>query len=75
MKGDKAKVPYMYLCVLIQKMENADGTEFWNMSSEKYVKDAVENFELKLANSKCRITSCCDTPTITTYHPSEDVTK
>ena len=45
------------------------------MSAEKYVKAAVENVELKLAKSNYRLPSCCDTPTATTYHPSEDVTK
>ena len=44
------------------------------MSAEKYVKAAVENVELKLTKSKCRLLSCCDIPMATTYHPSEDVT-
>ena len=65
----------MYLGASIQKVETADGTKCWMMSAEKYVKDSVENVELKLANRNCRLPSCCDTPVATTYHPSEVVTK
>ena len=45
------------------------------MYAEKYVKAAVKNVKLKLAKSKCRYPSRCDTPIATIYHPSEDVTK
>ena len=75
LKGDKAQVPDMYLGASIQRVETEDGTECWMMSAEKYVKAVVENVELKLAKSNCRIPSCCDTPMATTYYPSEDVTK
>ena len=75
LKGDKSEVPDMYLGTSIHKVENADGTERWMMSAEKYVKAAVENVKLKLAKSNCRLPSRCDTPMDTTYHPSEDVTK
>ena len=74
-KGDKAEVPDMYLGASIQKVETADGTECWMMYAEKYVQDDVENVELKLSKSNCRIPSRCDTPMATTYHPSEDVSK
>ena len=69
LKGDKAEVPDMYLGASIQKVETADGTECWIMSAEKYVKAAVENVELKLSNSNCRLPSRYDTPMDTTYHP------
>ena len=75
LKGDKAEVPDMYLSTSIHKVENADGTERWMMSAEKYVKAAVENVKLKLAKSNCRLPYRCDIPMATTYHPSEDVTK
>ena len=65
----------MYLGASIQKVENADGTEYWMMYAEKYVKADVENVELKLAKINCRLPSRCDNPMSTTYHPSEDVTK
>ena len=45
------------------------------ISAEKYVKAAVENIKLKLSKSNYRLTSRCDTPMATTYHPSEYVTK
>ena len=73
--GYKAEVPDMYLVVSIQKVETADGTEGWMMSTEKYVKSAVENFELKLVKSNCRLPFRYDTPMNTIYHPSEDTTK
>ena len=57
LKGDKQEVPDMYLGASIQKMETADGTECWMMSAEKYVKAAVENVEIKLSKSNCRLPS------------------
>ena len=75
LKCDKAEVPDMYLVASIQKVETTDGTECWMMSAEKYVKAAVENVELKLAKSNCRLPSRCDTHMVTIYHPSEYVTK
>ena len=65
-KGDKTEVPDMYLGALIQKVETGDGTECRMMSADKYVKSAVENVELKIAKSNCRLPSCCDTPMATT---------
>ena len=44
------------------------------MSADKYVKASMENVELTLANSNCRLPSCCYTPMSTAYHTSEDVT-
>ena len=40
-KGEKSEVPDMYLGALIQKGENADGTECWVVLAEKYVKADV----------------------------------
>ena len=45
------------------------------MYAEKYIKAAMENVELKLAKSNCRLLYCCDTSMATIYHPNEDVTK
>ena len=61
-KVDKAETPDMYLGATIQNAENADGTTCWTMSSEKYVKAAVENVELKLSKIQHRVPSRCDTP-------------
>ena len=75
LKGDKAEPPDMYLGASLQKVETADGTSCWSMSSEKYVRAAVDNLEARLAKSNCRLPSKCDTPMTTAYHPAEDVTK
>ena len=75
LKGDKAEVPNMYLGALIQEVESADGTECWMMSSNKYVKAAMENIKLHLSKSNCRLPSRCNTPMASTYHLSEVVTK
>ena len=45
------------------------------MSSEKYVKAAIDNVETRLAKSDLRFSSRCDTPMIPSYHPREDVTR
>ena len=66
LKGDKEEVPNMYLGASIQKVEAADCTECWMMSAEKYFNTAVENAELKLSKSNCRLTYHCDTPMATT---------
>ena len=65
----------MYLCASILKVENVDFTECWMMSAEKYVKAAKENVKLNLAKSNYMLPSCCNTPMVTAYHPSEDKTK
>jgi hypothetical protein len=75
LKGDKAEVPDMYLGGSITKTATAEGTECWTLSSEKYVKTAVANIEEKLAKSGKRLPSKCNTPFVTGYHPSEDVSK
>ena len=59
----------------MSELETADGTKCWAMSSEKYVKAAIENVEAILAKSDLRLPSRCDTPMSTSYHPSEDVTR
>ena len=75
MKGDKAKNTDMYLGASLSEPETADAKKFWTMSSEKYVKAAIENVEARLAKSDLRLTSRCDTPMSTGYHPSEYVTR
>ena len=75
LKGDRAEVPDIYLGISIHKVETVDVTEYWVMSAEKYVKAAVKNVKLKLAESNCKIPSCCDTFMSTIYYPSEDFTK
>ena len=75
LKGNKAEKPDMYLGTLLSELETADGTKFWTMLSEKYVKAAIENIEARLSKSDLRLPNRCDTPMSTGYHPSEDVTR
>ena len=74
LKDDKAEVPDMYLGATLCQDETETGTKCWSMSSEKYVKAAIENLESKLGKSDMHLPKC-RTPMSTSYHPSEDVTK
>ena len=73
LKGDKAEVPDMYLGGSIAKIRTADETECWTISSEKYVKTAVQNVEETLAKKGLKLPSKCPTPFTSNYHPSDDV--
>ena len=42
------------------------------MSVEKYVRDAVDNFEQNLVKSKQRLPTCCKTPIMSGYRPETD---
>ena len=67
-KDDKIDKPDVYLRAQLDKM-SVDGFEGWTMSSEKYVKAAIENIEQMLAESnpiKCR------TPLSSGYRPELD---
>ena len=44
------------------------------MSSEKYIKAAIDNLESNLGKSDMHLPKFC-TPMSKSYHPSEDVTK
>ena len=65
----------MYLGTSIKIFETAPGKTCWAMSSEKYVRAEVINFEERLSKSECRLPSKFDTPMDTTYNPAEDVSK
>ena len=43
LKDDKAEVPYVYLGATLSQVETTAGTKCWSMSSEIYVKTAIEN--------------------------------
>ena len=64
----------MYLGATLCQVETETGTKCWSMSSENYVKAAIENLESKLGKSDMHLPKC-RTPMSTSYHPSEDVTK
>ena len=65
----------MYLGATIQTTETADGTTCWKMSSEKYLKVAVDNVELKVTKSNHRLPLRCNTLMTKSYHTSKDVLK
>ena len=75
LKGNKAENTEMYPGASLSELETADGEKCWTMSSEKYVKAAIENVEARLAKSDLRLPSKCDTPMSTGYHPRKDVTR
>ena len=43
LKDDKAEVPDVYLGAMLSQVETETGTKFWSMSSEEYVKAAIDN--------------------------------
>ena len=53
-------------------MMSVDGFEGWTMSSEKYVKSAIENIEQILAETNQRLPTKCRTPLSSGYRPELD---
>ena len=51
LKYDKIAEPEDYLGASLAQMMMSVGSNFWSMSSDKYVKFAVANVEEKLAKS------------------------
>ena len=43
LKDDKEEVPDVYLGATLIQVETETGTKCWSMSSEKYVKVAIDN--------------------------------
>ena len=72
LKDDKIAEPEDYLGAKLAKMMMSDGSNFWSMSSEKYVKAAVANVEEKLAKSKKRFPSRCNIFLKPIYRPEMD---
>ena len=62
----------MYLGATLSVMED-NGVQGWCMTSDKYVKAAVENVELELAKLSQRLLSRCKTPMTVGYRPERDV--
>ena len=72
LKDDRIEPPEMYLGATLSTMED-DGVQGWCMTSNKYVKAAVENVELELSRINQRLPSRCKTPMTVGYHPERDV--
>ena len=73
LKGDKIEPTDMYLGVQLGTMQ-VEGNEGWFMSSEKYVKSAIQNIEETLQKTGQQLPSKCKTPLVCGYHPELDVT-
>ena len=70
-KDDKIDKPDVYLGAKLGKM-SVDGFEGWTMSSENYVKSAIENIEQTLAETNQRLPTKCQTPLSSGYRPEFD---
>ena len=73
LKGDKIKPPDMYLGAQLGTMQ-VKGNDGWFMSSEKYVKSAIQNIEETLQKTEQWLPSKCKTPLAYRYCPELDVT-
>ena len=62
LKDDKIREPKDYLGATLEKMILSDGSEFWSMSSAKYVKVAVQNVEEILAKYEKIFKGRCAAP-------------
>ena len=71
LKDDKIEPPDMYLGAQLGKMD-FDGINGWYISSEKYVKAALENIEKQLAENGQRLPTKCKTPFTYGYRPEND---
>ena len=72
LKHDKIEPPDMYLGATLSMMED-NGIQGWCMSSDKYVKAAVENVEQELARVSQRLPSKCRTPMTVGYRSERNV--
>lgn len=74
LKGDKAELPTDYLGAVLAQMENADGTECWTQSADKYLAESVKNVDAQLAKKGNKLpTKGCVTPLQSNYRPELDV--
>ena len=73
LKGNKIEPPDMYLGAQLGTMQ-VEGNEGWFMSSEKYVKSAIQNIAETLQKMGQRLPSKCKKPLAYGYLPEIDVT-
>ena len=71
LKDDKIEPPSDYLGAVLRQMD-INGKTGWCLSSEKYVKLAVENIEQILKKSSQKLPSKCKTPLSSSYQPELD---
>ena len=73
LKGNKIEHQDMYLGAQLGTMK-VEGNEGWFMSSEKYVRSAIQNIEETLQKTGQRLASKCKMPLVYGYHQELDVT-
>ena len=73
LKGDKIEPPDMYLGAQLGTM-HVEGNEGRFMSSEKYVRSAIQNIEETLQKTGQQLPSKCKTPVAYGYRPELDFT-
>ena len=71
LKDDKIEPPSDYLGAVLRQMD-IDGKTGWYLSSEKYVKSAIENVEQILQKGGQKLPSKCKTPLSSSYRPELD---
>ena len=71
LKDDKIEPPSDYLSAVLGQMD-IDGKTGWYLSSEKYVKSAIENVEQILPKGGQKLPSKCRTPLSSSYRPELD---
>ena len=62
LKGDNIDEPKYYLDTTLEKIILSDGSQYWSISSAKYVKAAVQNVEETLAKPEKRFPGHCVAP-------------
>ena len=72
LEDNRIEPPDMYLGATLSVMED-NGFQGWCISSDKYVKAAVENVELELARVNHHLPSRCKIPITVGYSPERDV--
>ena len=71
LKDDKIEPPSDYLGAVLGQMD-IGGKTGWYLSSEKYVKSAVENIKQALQKGGQKLPSKCKTPLSSSYQPELD---
>ena len=71
LKDDKIEPPDVYLSAQLGTME-VEGHHGWFMSSEKYVKSAIQNIEDTLHKAGQHLPLKCKTPLVHGYRPELD---
>ena len=73
-KDDKIVRPEVYLGAQLDTMM-VDGFDGWTMSSQKYVKAAIDNMEEVLGRTNQRLPTKCGTPLKSGYRPEMDTSQ